>query len=95
LISSTRDPESPNFDIENDELYLTYRVLNWYETTDNVTCFIVPLGNKYYLTYEFWRETHEVENEIGLINHVQIDIAEMIEVIQQARDQIKTIYKKK
>ena len=95
FISSTRDPASPDFDCENDELYVTYRVLNWSETTDNVTCFIVPSDNKYYLTYEFWREAHEVKSEIGLINHVQIDIAEMIVVIQHARDQIKTIFKKR
>lgn len=52
FILSTRDSESTNFDIENDEIYPNQSILNWGPNTDNATCFLVPVPGSIVATIE-------------------------------------------
>ncbi|OZG69926.1 hypothetical protein BTA51_28660 [Hahella sp. CCB-MM4] len=52
FILSTRDSESTNFDIENDEIYPNQRILNWGPNTDNATCFLIPVAESIIATIE-------------------------------------------
>ncbi len=53
FILSTRDPDSKNYDIEQDEILLNQQYLNWGDNTDNVVCFAIPIEDNVYLTLEF------------------------------------------
>ncbi|WP_226648447.1 hypothetical protein [Microbulbifer variabilis] len=54
FILSTRDPSSEYFDIEDDLIYPNQQILNWGPNTDNVACFIVPLGKSIYASIEHY-----------------------------------------
>jgi hypothetical protein len=81
FVKSTRDENSENYDIEDDKIYLTHSFMDWGPTTDNVTSFLLPVENKFFLTYEFWRETHEPASEIGRIYSMEVLPREIIEAI--------------
>ena len=76
FILSTRDPESPNWDIEDDTIYLNHRVLDWGPNTDNVSCFLIPIKEVIYATLEFWQSESKNREitcrpiEIGQFNSV-------------------------
>ena len=57
FLLSTRDSDSPNYNLENDDFYGCYRVFEWGATTDNVACFLVPLNGVLYLTYSFFSQS--------------------------------------
>lgn len=79
FILSTRDPESPNWDIEDDTIYLNYSVLNWGPNTDNVCCFLIPIKEVLYATLQFWR----FGSEIGEITYKPIEIHQFNTVIRE------------
>jgi hypothetical protein len=52
FILSTRDPNSKNYDLENDEIYPNQRIFDWGPNTDNVTCFLLPIQGTIHATLE-------------------------------------------
>lgn len=78
FILSTRDSEAENYDIENDQIYPNQQILNWGPNTDNVACFLVPLGNSIYATIEH----HDTEEKTGSIFAGEIDLSLFNETIK-------------
>ena len=64
--------------IEGDALYGHFRFLDWGPTTDGVLCFLIPLGDSAYLTYEFWRKEHP---RFGAVRAVTVTIPDLIATI--------------
>lgn len=44
----------------------------WGPTTDNVVAFLLPVFGRIYLSYDFWRETHQPVSEIGRVYAVEV-----------------------
>jgi len=86
FIVSTTSEESENFyKPELEEVWPTFRFMNWGPTTDNLTCFLLPLEGKLFITYEFWREEHQKQEEIG---QVFVEIVEKSKLIQSLKNTI-------
>ena len=79
FILSTRDPESPNWDIEDDTIYLNHCILNWGPNTDNVSCFLIPIKGVIYATLQFW-DSESYKNEIF---YSAIDVQQFNNVIKE------------
>ena len=60
FILSTRDENSENYDLEDDDIFPNHRILDWGPNTDTVFCFIVKVGVQLYLTMCFDREENKV-----------------------------------
>ena len=84
FIESTRDEDSNNYNIENDELYYIYRFMDWGPTTDNISSFLFPFNEKWVLTYEFWRKEHKNKEEIEVVNSIEVNTEELISTIREA-----------
>lgn len=69
FILSTRDSDSKNYDIENDEILPNQQYLNWGPNTDNVACFVIPREDSVYITLEFFQP----EDKAGNIKSKKID----------------------
>ena len=84
FIESTRNVDSVNFDIEDDFIYPHHIFLDWGETTDNISSFIVPYNNKIYITYEFWRESEDkIDSNIRNISSIEISLEEIISTLRK------------
>jgi hypothetical protein len=84
FILRTRTEGTREYDIEDDSIYPLHKFLDWGPTTDNLCCFIIPINDKHYLTYQFWRPEHPDKSENGTIHNVQIELSEIAEAIKEA-----------
>lgn len=50
FILSTRDENSENYGLEEDDLFVNHQVFNWGPNTDNVLCFLINERGQLYLT---------------------------------------------
>lgn len=50
FILSTRDIDSENYGLEEDDLFLNHQVFNWGPNTDKVFCFLINQNGQMYLT---------------------------------------------
>ena len=88
FIDSTRGEESENCNLEDDKIYPYFRFLDLGPTTDNFTCFLFFKKNDLYVTYQFWRDTHQNKEELGKVFFAKIDKEEAIYIISET---IKTL----
>lgn len=87
FLLSTRDMDSPHYNLENDDLYQCHRVFSWGPTTDNAICFLLPMNGMLYLTYSF-------SSKIDLNNYnsfcgVAITPYEIVHVIIDALNELQ------
>jgi hypothetical protein len=83
-IESTNNENSAESNEFSDDIWKTYRFMSWGPTTDNVTCFLIPIHGTLYLTYRFWRETHTPIKEIEYVFGVEVTPFELIQVCEMA-----------
>ncbi|MBC7797514.1 MAG: hypothetical protein H7Z37_11630 [Pyrinomonadaceae bacterium] len=84
--------------IETLSKYWVSNLLDWGPTTDNIICLLFPLHGKLYLTFEFWRETHQPANEIGQVFGAEVTPYEIIRACEMAiavLDSGKRFYERK
>jgi len=79
FILSTRDVESANYDIENDEILPNQQVLNWGPNTDNISCFLIPKKDGVYLTLEFYVNGENTGN----IRSEKIELARFNKILNE------------
>lgn len=73
-----------NLDLEMLNRFWVADLLHWGPTTDNIICFLFPIHGKLYLTFEFWRDTHQPSEEIGQVFGVEITPYEIIRICETA-----------
>lgn len=83
FVDSTRDEESENFFIHDDQIYRTYRFLDLEPTTDNLDCFLFRKDHEAYFVYSFWRDSWRQgkEEEFRLIT---LNFDQIISVCKEA-----------
>jgi len=79
FILSTRDPDSKNYDLENDEILPNQQYLNWGPNTDNVSCFAVPKDDGVYITLGFFQP----ENKAGNIKTKDVDLSQFNQILRE------------
>lgn len=83
FVISTRDEESPNYDLCDDTLYPTYRVLDLGPTTDNISAFLFRDGNRAHLVYSLWREAWR-QGEPERFVSVELDFEGFVSVLKES-----------
>lgn len=58
--------------------------MRWGPTTDNVVAFLLPVFGRIYLSYDFWRETHQPVSEIGRVYVVEVTPYYLMKTIEEA-----------
>ena len=71
LLTDIRD-EDFNTQKFEDEMYDFHRFLDWGETIDNVTCFLIPIDDVLYLTSEFRLNTYSSEERSGIVYYTKV-----------------------
>lgn len=79
IIEQLRDIE-----IETLSKYWVANPLDWGPTTDNISSLLFPIHGKLYLTFEFWRETHQPASEIGQVFGTKVTPYEIIRACEMA-----------
>lgn len=68
---------------ENEEMFSLHRFMSWGPTTDNITAFLFVHNNELILSYEFWREGHEVKEEINHVFYLKVEKCELIGLLNK------------
>ena len=79
FIKSTRDINSNNFDLEDDNIYPLYRFFNWSDIYDHFSCFLIPYKDHLYLTFHFWEKQYSINPEYQFIEITKSEIVEILE----------------
>ena len=79
FILSTRDSDSINYDIENDEILPNQQYLDWGPNTDNVACFAIPKEDGIYITLEFFQPG----DKAGNIKSKKIDYSQFNKILRE------------
>lgn len=58
--------------------------MGWGPTTDNLLVFLLPVFGRIYLSYEFWRETHQPASEVGRVYAVEVTPYYLMKTIEAA-----------
>lgn len=66
------------------DMFEAHSFMRWGPTTDNVFCFLIPIGDELFLTYSFWRDSHANSDEIGVANGVRITPFDIIVILDGA-----------
>lgn len=82
FISGNWEEGSESFNIEDGQVYSLHRFMDWGPTTDNITSLLFLYNNELILTYQFWREGHEVKEEINRVNYVKVKKSNLIETLE-------------
>lgn len=82
FISSNWEEGSESFDIEDGQIYSLHRFMDWGPTTDNITSLLFLYKNELILTYQFWREGHDVKEEINRVNYIKVNKLNLIEILE-------------
>ncbi len=75
--------------INSDEMFSSFRFLDWGPTTDNLISFLVENQGELFLTYCFWRPEHHDRNKIGQVQKARIDADEASAVLKRAMDELQ------
>ena len=69
-------------------MYDFHRFLDWSETTDDASCFLIPIDGVLYLTGEFWLNTCSSERS-GIIYCAEVTPEQLTQTIKFAIDILK------
>ncbi|UII26923.1 hypothetical protein LVD15_00355 [Fulvivirga maritima] len=84
FIFRTRIPETDEYDIEDDNIYPFYNFLNWGPTTDNLSCFIIPHHDSFFLTYQFLDTEHLIASGKAAIQSIPVNLSDLVSIINEA-----------
>lgn len=87
FLLGTSNSESPHYNLENNKFYLCYSIFQWGPTTDDASCFLIPMNELLYLTYSFPSKANIVG--YNRIFSVAITPYEIIHVIENALSELK------
>ncbi len=87
FVCSTREKNSPNYDIEGDSIYPFYRFLDLGPTTDNLSAFLFREAERSFFVYSFWRDA----SRKGLAETFQVVELDFNEIISVAKDAMNTL----
>lgn len=87
FLLDTSNSESPHYNLENNKLYLCYSIFQWGPTTDDASCFLIPMNDVLYLTYSFPSKANIVG--YNSVSGVAITPYEIIHVIENSLSELK------
>lgn len=88
FVCSTREKESPNYNLYEDRLFPTYQFLDLGPTTDNIMAFLFMTGSKALLVYSLWREDKAKDLPMRF-STVRLDYEFIMSVLRQSVDTLQ------
>lgn len=68
---------------ENDK-YLSYRMMNWGPTSDNLDNYLFREGDTAHFAFSFWRERHHDSSELGRVFVTELPLRELLLTLHHA-----------
>ncbi len=75
--------------IDSDEVFSSFRFLDWGPVTDNLTSFLLQDQSGLFLTYCFWRPEHHDPEHVGLVQKIRIDADGLSATLKCAIDELQ------